>query len=148
MARIVGVADAVGLIRDNDCVFFGGSGGGHAVAESLIEALRDRYAAQATPRGLTLVSSVSIGDWETTGFNLLADPGLVRRVISGGFNNCPKIAALAIADEIEASTLPQGALSQLGRDIAAGRPGLLTRTGLHSRERVGDSEPEVVMTVN
>jgi len=132
MARIVGVADAVGLIRDNDCVFFGGSGGGHAVAESLIEALRDRYAAQATPRGLTLVSSVSIGDWETTGFNLLADPGLVRRVISGGFNNCPKIAALAIADEIEAYTLPQGALSQLCRDIAAGRPGLLTRTGLHT----------------
>jgi propionate CoA-transferase len=132
MAEIISPSDAAGLIRDNDCVFFGGSGGGHAVAESLIEALRDRFAAQATPRGLTLVSSVSIGDWESTGFNLLADPGLVRRVISGGFNNCPKIAALAIADEIEAYTLPQGALSQLCRDIAAGRPGLLTRTGLHT----------------
>jgi propionate CoA-transferase len=132
MAQVIGASQAVGLIRDNACVYFGGSGGGHAVAETLIEALRDRFAAEGTPRGLTLVSSVSIGDWESTGFNLLADPTLVRRVISGGFNNCPKIAALAIADEIEAYTLPQGALSQICRDIAAGRPGLLTRTGLHT----------------
>jgi propionate CoA-transferase len=132
MVQVIGAAEAAGLIRDNACVYFGGSGGGHAVAETLIEALRERFAAEGTPRGLTLVSSVSIGDWESTGFNLLADPRLVRRVISGGFNNCPKIAALAIADEIEAYTLPQGALAQLCRDMAAGRPGLLTRTGLHT----------------
>jgi propionate CoA-transferase len=132
MARFINAAEAAGLIGDDACVFFGGSGGGHAVAETLIEALRERFAAQATPRGLTLVSAVSIGDFDSGGFNLLADPKLVRRVISGGFNNCPKIAALAIADEIEAYTLPQGALSQLCRDMAAGRPGLLTRTGLHT----------------
>lgn len=132
MAQVIGASEAVGLIRDHACVFVGGSGGGHAVPEALIEALRDRFAAEGTPRGLTLASSVSIGDWDSTGFNLLADPKLVRRVISGGFNNCPKIAALAIADEIEAYTLPQGALAQLCRDMAAGRPGLLTRTGLHT----------------
>ncbi len=132
MVKVIGVSEAVCLIRDNDCVYFGGSGGGHAVPEMLIEALRDRFAAQGAPRALTLASSVSIGDWNSTGFNLLADPKLVRRVISGGFNNCPKIAALAIADEIEAYTLPQGALAQLCRDMAAGRPGLLTRTGLHT----------------
>jgi propionate CoA-transferase len=132
MAQVIGASGAVALIRDRACVFFGGSGGGHAVPETLIEALRDRFASEGTPRGLTIASSVSIGDWDSTGFNLLADPTLVRRVISGGFNNCPKIAALAIADEIEAYTLPQGALAQLCRDIAAGRPGLLTRTGLHT----------------
>lgn len=132
MAQVIRASEAVNLIRDNDCVYFGGSGGGHAVSETLIEALRDRFAAQGTPCSLTLASSVSIGDWDSTGFNLLADPKLVRRVISGGFNNCPKIAALAIADQIEAYTLPQGALAQLCRDIAAGRPGLLTRTGLRT----------------
>jgi propionate CoA-transferase len=132
MAKVITPAEAAALIRDGDSVYVGGSGGGHAVPEALIDALRDRFAATAAPRGLTLISTVSIGDWESTGFNKLADPTLVRRVISGGFNNCPRIAALAIADEIEAYTLPQGALSQLCRDMAAGRPGLLTKTGLHT----------------
>src|SRR3970040_2228334 len=113
MAQVIGASEAVGLIRDHASVYFGGSGGGHAVPQALIQALRGRFAAGGTPRGLTIASSVSIGDWDSTGFNLLADPKLVRRVISGGFNNCPKIAALAIADEIEDYNFPPGALAAL-----------------------------------
>lgn len=130
--KIIDITDAAHLIKDGDCVYIGGSGGGHAVPEALIEALAERFAKTSGPRDLTLASTVSIGDWETTGFNLLADARLVRRIISGGFNNSPKIGALALANEIEAYTLPQGVLSQLSRDMAAGRPGLLTKTGLHT----------------
>ena len=130
--RVIDAATAAGLVRDGDAVLFGGSGGGHAVPEAVIEALAARFLAQGAPRELTLISVVSLGDWQTTGFNLLAEPGLARRVISGGFNNCPRFADLALADRIEAYTLPQGTLSQLMRDMAAGRPGLLTTTGLHS----------------
>ncbi len=130
--QVIDPAAAAGLVRDGDAVLFGGSGGGHAVPEAVIEALAARFLAQGAPRGLTLISVVSLGDWQTTGFNLLAEPGLARRVISGGFNNCPRFADLALADRIEAYTLPQGALSQLMRDMAAGRPGLLTTTGLGS----------------
>ncbi len=132
MVEFVTAAGAAALVRPRDCVLIGGSGGGHAVPEAFIEALADRYRENGGPGDLSLVSVVSIGDWESTGFNLLALPGLARRVVSGGFNNCPGFAAMAIADEIEAYTLPQGALSQLCRDMAAGRPGLLTRTGLHT----------------
>jgi propionate CoA-transferase len=39
---------------------------------------------------------------------------------------------MALADEVEAYTFPQGALSLLMREMAAGRPGLITRTGLHT----------------
>jgi propionate CoA-transferase len=130
MPEVIDAAAAAGLIRDGDSVLFGGSGGGHGVAEAVIEALAARFRESASPRGLTLTSIVSLGDWEGTGFNLLADPGLAKRVVSAGFNNCPKIAELALADAIEAYTLPQGALSQLCRDMAAGRPGLLTPIGL------------------
>jgi propionate CoA-transferase len=132
MAELIDARTAAGLIRDRDAVLVGGSGGGHAVPEALIEALAARFAEGGAPRDLTLISVVSIGDWRETGFNLLAEPGLARRVISAGFNNCPKIAGLAQADRIEAWTLPQGTLSQLMRDMAAGRPGLLTATGLNT----------------
>src|SRR3970040_11213 len=99
MAQVIGASEAVGLIRDHASVYFGGSGGGHAVPEALIEPLRDRFAAEGTPRGLTIASSVSIGDWDSTGFNLLADPKLVRRVISGGVQNFPESAARGAADQ-------------------------------------------------
>jgi propionate CoA-transferase len=132
MPDFVAAETAAGLIRNGDAVLFGGSGGGHAVPEAIIEALARRFLEDGAPRDLTLISVVSLGDWQATGFNLLAEPGLARRVISAGFNNCPKIAALAQADRIEAYTLPQGTLSQLMRDMAAGRPGLLTTTGLHT----------------
>jgi propionate CoA-transferase len=132
MAEFISARAAAGLIETGDSVLVGGSGGGHAVPETVIEALAERFRGEGAPRDLTLVSVVSIGDWEATGFNLLAEPGLAKRVVSGGFNNCPRFAELALADQIEAYTLPQGALSQLCRDMAAGRPGLLTRTGLHT----------------
>ncbi|MDP6705176.1 MAG: CoA-transferase [Alphaproteobacteria bacterium] len=132
MSKIISSGDAVGLIGDGDCVLFGGSGGGHGLAEELIEALAKRFQRTGAPRGLTLVSIVSVGDFDSKGFGRLALPGLAKRVISGGFNNCPKIALMAIGDEIEAYTLPQGALSQLCREMAAGRPGLVTTVGLHT----------------
>lgn len=31
MVQVIGASEAVGLIRDNACIYFGGSGGGHAV---------------------------------------------------------------------------------------------------------------------
>jgi propionate CoA-transferase len=132
VAEIIDLGAAVALVRDGDHVLVGGSGGGHAVPEAWIAALAARFRETGRPRGLSLMSVVSLGDWKTTGFNRLAQPGLIRRVVSAGFNNCPAVGAMAAADEIEAYTLPQGALSQLCRDMAAGRPGLLTRTGLHT----------------
>lgn len=128
--KFIDASQAAALIEDGAAVFFSGSGGGHLVPEAIIEALAARYSESSAPRDLALCSIVSLGDWESTGFSRLALPGLARRVISAGFNNCPAIAELANEDRIEAYTLPQGVLSQLTREMAAGRPGLLTRIGL------------------
>jgi propionate CoA-transferase len=130
--KIVRADEAVALIRDNDTVYFGGSGGGHAVPEHVIGALSERFAKTGSPKNLFLASTVSIGDWKDAGFSRLAAPGLVRRNVSGGLMNSPALAKRAYNEEIEAYTLPQGVMAQLTREMAAGRPGLTTKVGLHT----------------
>lgn len=122
---------AAGIIQPGDTVVIGGSGGGHAVPEALIAALERRYLAEGQPRGITSLHPVGIGDGRH-GLNRLAHEGLLKRVICGTFSNSPLISDLALADKVEGYTLPQGVLSQLMREMAAGRRGLATQTGLHT----------------
>lgn len=130
--RIVSVDEAVGLVEDGDTVLVGGSGGGHAVPEALIIALANRFEATRSPRQLTLLHPVGIGDMSTQGVGRLAHPELLKRIVTGALVNTPAIQELARRNLVEAYTLPQGALSQLMRDMAAGRPGLLSQVGLHT----------------
>jgi propionate CoA-transferase len=130
--RHVTADEAVKVIRSGDTVLVGGSGGGHAVPEALLAALERRFLAEGAPRAITALHPVGLGDGATRGASHFAHEGLLRRIICGTFVNSPKISELALAEKIEGYTLPQGALSQLMREMAAGRPGLLTRTGLHT----------------
>ncbi len=130
--RRVTADEAVKLIRSGDTILVGGSGGGHAVPEALLAALERRFLAEGEPRAITAVHPVGLGDDKTLGAGHFAHERLLKRDVGGTFVNSPKISDLALADKIEAYTLPQGALSQLMREMAAGRAGLLTETGLHT----------------
>jgi len=124
--------DAARLIEDGDAIMISGSGGGHAVPEALLAAVERRFLAEGRPRGLTSMSVVGVGDRAALGASHLAHEGLVRRAITSALVDSPGLVRLAAENRIEAYTLPQGVMSQLMRDMAAGRPGLLTKTGLHT----------------
>ena len=124
--------DAARLIEDGDAIMISGSGGGHAVPEALLAAVERRFLAEGCPRGLTSMSVVGVGDRAALGASHLAHEGLVRRAITSALVDSPGLVRLAAENRIEAYTLPQGVMSQLMRDMAAGRPGLLTKTGLHT----------------
>jgi propionate CoA-transferase len=130
--QLMSISDAAGLVHANDTLVIGGSGGGHAVPEALIVALGQRFRETGRPKDLTLVHPVGLGDMAWQGVNHLAHPDLLKRIVTGALVNTPKVQEMAINDEVEAYTLPQGALSQLMRAIAGGRPGVLSHVGLHT----------------
>lgn len=130
--RQITAAQAAAALRDGDTLLIGGSGGGHAVPDALLEAVGNRFRETGAPRSITALHPVGLGDGKTRGAGHLAQDGLLKRVVSGTFVNSPGIARLALDEKIEAYTLPQGALSQLMREMAAGRAGLLTKVGLRT----------------
>lgn len=130
--KVIDYAEAATLVPDGSTLWIGGTGGGHAIPEKLIEGLQQRFESTGAPRGINLITTVGLGDWRETGAGRLAHPGLIHRIVAGGLSNCPAIGAMALAGEIEAYTFPMGVMSQLSREMAAGRPGLITHVGLHS----------------
>lgn len=130
MTRVIDVREAVGLVRDGSTLLIGGSGAGHAVPQRFIDELAAVFTGEGRPRDLTTVRVVGIGDFADRGFSQLALPGLMRRTIGSNIGNEPRLGALVEANQIEAYSFPQGVLSQLTREIAAGRPGLVTQVGL------------------
>ena len=127
--KVITSEAAAGLLLDGDTLAVGGFVG-IAVPEDLVIALAQRFRETGGPRDLTLVFAAGPGDGGARGLNRLAREGLVRRAIGAHWGLVPALGALALDGQIEAYCLPQGVISNLYRETAAGRPGLITQVGL------------------
>ena len=129
--KIVSAEEAIAIVRDGDTVCISGFVG-IGTPDELILALERRFLKERHPCGLTLVFAAAPGDGKERGLNRLAHKDLLKRVVGGHWSLVPKLCELALNNEIEAYNLPLGCISHLYREIAARRPGAISKVGLRT----------------
>lgn len=129
-SKFMSAEEAVAMVPDGATVAITGGGGGLCEAMCLQEAIEARFLETSHPKDLTLVHALGIGNRQGSGVGRFAHHGMVRKVIGGHWVWSPKMQEMAAKNEIEAHVLPGGVAMQLMREIAAGRPGLITHVGL------------------
>ena len=153
MAQFITAAKAAELIPDGATVAIAGMGLS-GWAEEIACAVRDRYKETGHPKGIHLKQGSAMGDWGY-GNNFIgwdrvkrpdgpdkehgargatrfgeAGPGLVAKWTSAHIGSAFTLCDQARAEQLESYCLPQGVIINLWREIGAGRPGLITKTGL------------------
>lgn len=130
--KVVDADTAAALVPDGATIAICGSGGGILEADEIYAAIERRFLATGSPRDLTLIHGLGIGDGQTTGVTRFAHEGMTRRVIGGHWSWSPAMQRLALERRIEAYSLPAGVIATLLRESGAGRPGLFTKVGIGS----------------
>lgn len=127
MAQIVTADEAVRHIPDGATVLVV-----PMPSEEVYPAFYRAFHETGSPKDLTVVWSAGLGPFSTErkGMNHFGYPGMVKRFVAGHIGLNYEVVKMIANNQVEAYGLPQGVLCQLYREIAAGRPGLITRVGL------------------
>lgn len=153
MAKFISAAEAAKLIPDGATVGLAGMGLS-GWPEEVACAIRDNFKETGHPCNLNLKQGSAMGDWgygnNFIGWNRSpreggpdtehgnrgatrfgeAGPGLITKWTSAHVGSAFTLRDQALKEQLESYCLPQGVIINLWREIGAGRPGLITKTGL------------------
>lgn len=130
MPQIMSAREAISaFVKQGSTIAFGGFLGA-AHPEEVTKNIQEAYLQGGEPRDLTVIFAAAQGDGKEKGLNHLGEEGLVKKIIGGHWGLVPRLQKLAIENKISAYNLPQGVISHLYRDIAAKKPGVITRVGI------------------
>ena len=131
MAKFITATEAAKLIPDGATIGIAGMGLS-GWAEEVACAIRDLFKETGHPCGINLKQGSAMGDWGKRGVTRLgeAGPGLVTRWSGAHIGSAYALRDLAVNNKLQCHCLPQGVIVNLWREIASGRPGLLTKVGL------------------
>jgi propionate CoA-transferase len=102
-----------------------------AQASEFEAALHDRFLETGHPKGLTLVCAAGQGIYDRKSYiDQISLDGLFTRVIAGHYRSMLTLADMVAADKIEGYNIPMGVISQMFREMAGRKPGILTKVGI------------------
>lgn len=134
--KIVSAEAAAARIADGAVVSVSASSG-LGCPDRVLAAIGARFEREGHPRGLTTLHPIAAGDmYGIKGVDHIARPGLLDTIIAGSYPSgpsslpMPEIWRMVVENEVAAYNVPSGILFDMHRDVAARRPGVLTKVGL------------------
>lgn len=127
--KFVTKEEAITVIKDLDTVVTSGFVE-CSNPEGLEVALEERFLKTGSPKNLTLFYVAGQGAGDERCVSRFGHEGLLKKIVAGHFNKAPKLGELIVNNKVEAYNIPQGVLCQMLRNVAANRPGVISKVGL------------------
>jgi len=138
MAKVVPPQDAVARIKDGAVVSVSSSSA-LGCPDLVLKAIGERFVREAHPKNLTALHPIAAGDmYGVKGVDHLAKDGLLARILAGSYPSgpasmeMPEIWKMIGEERVAAYNIPSGILFDMHRDVAARRPGVITKVGLET----------------
>jgi acyl CoA:acetate/3-ketoacid CoA transferase len=138
MSKQVSFEQAAALIPD-EAVVTVSSSSGLGCPDAMLKAIGERFEAAGHPKNLTTLHPIAAGDMSgIKGIDHIARPGLLKTIIAGSYPSGPSSAEPPLIwqmlgdNQVAAYNIPSGILFDMHREVAAKRPGVLTKVGLET----------------
>ncbi|MEM7694811.1 MAG: malonate decarboxylase subunit alpha [Pseudomonadota bacterium] len=138
MGKVVSAAEAAARVPDGATVTVSSSSG-LGCPDKVLAAIGARFDAEGHPRDLTTIHPIAAGDmYGVKGIDHLAKDGCLSRIVAGSYPSgpsslpMPDIWRMLVEERVAAYNVPSGILFDMHREVAARRPGVLTKVGLET----------------